>query len=102
MRWSKFAIARNYLECFGPEEIQFCVLPLIHSEDLVDHKLATHILEHNLTEHPRFDAIKKAWDNHQIPIKQFGRYPHRNVVLGRKSTAKELAFLKTQNSSWQH
>jgi uncharacterized protein (DUF924 family) len=33
-------------------------------------------------------------------IKKFGRYPHRNEILNRKSTQKELEFLKEPNSSW--
>ena len=100
LKWTKFALEKNYLEHYGPEEIQFCLLPLIHSEDLADHKIAVRLRERVLNKHPRFDAVKKAWDDHQVPIKKFGRYPHRNVILGRKSTIKELAFLTTRNSSW--
>ena len=100
LNWTKFALEKNYLVHYKPEEIQFCLLPLIHSEDLAHHKLATCIRERVLTKHPRFHALKKAWDDHQVPIKKFGRYPHRNVVLGRTSTTQEMTFLKTPNSSW--
>jgi len=35
-----------------------------------------------------------------VPIKKFGRYPHRNIILNRKSTHEEEEFLKKPNSSW--
>jgi uncharacterized protein (DUF924 family) len=37
---------------------------------------------------------------HQSIIERFGRFPHRNAILGRESTAEELAFLKTPGSSF--
>ena len=37
---------------------------------------------------------------HQLIINRFGRYPHRNAVLGRTSTAEELAFLSEPGSSF--
>ena len=37
---------------------------------------------------------------HQAIIARFGRYPHRNAILGRDSTAEELAFLKEPGSSF--
>jgi uncharacterized protein (DUF924 family) len=36
----------------------------------------------------------------QVVIKKFGRYPHRNEILKRKSTPEEIEFLKGPNSSW--
>ena len=47
-------------------------------------------LEHNLDFELRHKAI----------IDRFGRYPHRNAVLGRASTAEEAAFLQTPGSSF--
>jgi uncharacterized protein (DUF924 family) len=35
-----------------------------------------------------------------VVIKKFGRYPHRNKILNRKSTPEEIEFLKGPNSSW--
>jgi uncharacterized protein (DUF924 family) len=37
---------------------------------------------------------------HQAIIDRFGRYPHRNAILGRRSTAEEIAFLQTPGSSF--
>ena len=35
-----------------------------------------------------------------VAIKKFGRYPHRNIILNRKSSYEEEVFLKQSNSSW--
>ena len=47
-----------------------------------------------------YSKIKKAWNDHSVAIEKFGRYPHRNKILNRKSTSKEENFLKQPNSSW--
>jgi uncharacterized protein (DUF924 family) len=38
--------------------------------------------------------------HHKAIIDRFGRYPHRNAILGRSSTAQELAFLSEPGSSF--
>ena len=63
-------------------------MPFMHSESLVIHKHALKLfsepgLEHNLA----YEHL------HLKIIKQFGRYPHRNKALGRKSTQQEIAYL---------
>ena len=100
IKWTKLSIDQNYLEMYNHEEIHFCLMPLVHSEQLSDHKLAEDLRIKFLSDHPRHDLVKKSWDNHQIPIIRFGRYPHRNEILGRDSTREELEFLKGPNSSW--
>ena len=100
IKWTKLSIDQNYLETYNHEEIQFCLMPLVHSEKLLDHKLAEDLRIKFLSDHPRHDLVKKSWDNHQIPIMRFGRYPHRNEILGRHSTREEFEFLKGPNSSW--
>lgn len=73
----------------------FLFLPYMHSESAAIHALAVALfsqpgLEHNLDFELRHKAI----------IDRFGRYPHRNAVLGRASTAEEAAFLQTPGSSF--
>ena len=53
-----------------------------------------------LKNHPDIEKIKKFWADHTYAIKKFRRYPHRNKILGRKSTSEEIDFLKGPNSSW--
>jgi uncharacterized protein (DUF924 family) len=77
------------------EEKAFIYMPFMHSESVVIHEKAVELfsepgLENNLDfEHRHFDIIKK-----------FGRYPHRNEILGRVSTPEEIQFLKEPNSSF--
>ena len=94
------AIDRGYLEELEKDKIHFLLLPLIHSEDLSDHIFGHKLVDTYLKDHIEYNKIKKAWDDHTIAIKKFGRYPHRNKVLGRKSTEEEDNFLKQPNSSW--
>ena len=78
-----------------PERRAFLYLPYMHSESAVIHEQALTLfdqpgLENNL------DFERK----HKVIIDRFGRYPHRNDVLGRVSTPEETAFLATPGSSF--
>lgn len=71
-------------------ERAFAYLPYMHSESLLIHQEALRLfsipgLEKNLA----FEI------EHKNIIERFGRYPHRNIILGRISTPDELEFLKT-------
>ena len=88
------------MDAYTSKEVHICLLPLIHSENLCDHRIANELGVKLLSSHPRYKKIKKTWGDHRVPIKRFGRYPHRNNALGRESTAEELTFLNGPNSSW--
>ena len=94
------AIDRGYLEELDLNKIHFLLMPLIHSEDISDHIFGHKLIDTYLKSFEFYSKIKKAWDDHSIPIKKFGRYPHRNKILKRKSTPEEEKFLKEPNSSW--
>ena len=64
----------------------FC-LPFMHSEWLPDQDLALRLTRGLGEEAPKFARI-----HHEI-IRRFGRFPHRNAVLGRRTTPEEQAFL---------
>ena len=77
------------------EQRAFLYMPYMHSESAAIHELAMQLfdqpgLENNLDFEVRHKAI----------IDRFGRYPHRNALLGRASTDEELAFLKEPGSSF--
>ena len=79
----------------SPERRAFLYMPFMHSESTVIHELAVELfdqpgLEHNL----KFEHA------HQSIIGRFGRYPHRNEILGRESTTEEIEFLKGPGSSF--
>tara|TARA_Y100001970_G_scaffold292492_1_gene433997 strand:+ start:1308 stop:1868 length:561 start_codon:yes stop_codon:yes gene_type:complete len=94
------AIDRGDLENLNINEKFFLILPLIHSEDISDHIYAHNLAKTYLKEHPEYEKIKLSFDYHTYPIKKFGRYPHRNKILARKSTEEEKEFLSNPNSSW--
>ncbi len=73
----------------------FAYMPYMHSESALAHTQAVALfsqpdLENNLSFELRHKAI----------IDRFGRYPHRNAVLGRSSTPEELTFLSEPGSSF--
>ena len=94
------AIDQGYLESMEISQKIFLILPLIHSEDISDHFFAHKLCDTFLKSHPQIDIIKKQFNYHTIAIKKFGRYPHRNKILDRKSTKKEEVFLLKPNTSW--
>jgi len=76
-------------------QCSFLYLPFMHSESPVIHQQAVFLYQGNdIQKNLEFEL------QHQAIIEQFGRYPYRNHILGRESTAAELAFLATPGSSF--
>ncbi len=73
----------------------FIYLPYMHSESSKIHQVAEHLYRSHGTESGLTWEIK-----HKVIIDRFGRYPHRNAILGRTSTEEELIFLQQPNSSF--
>lgn len=78
-----------------PIERHFLYMPYMHSESINIHQEALSLFSQEGLE----DALQFE-ERHQVIIERFGRYPHRNEVLGRPSTAEEIAFLKQPGSSF--
>jgi uncharacterized protein (DUF924 family) len=96
-----FKIIENiFLEKMNDNERLFALLPLIHSENILDHDKAYELMDKYLKNHSELEKIKKFWIDHTTAIKKFGRYPHRNEVLNRVSSDDEIEFLNSPNSSW--
>ena len=76
-------------------ERNFLLLPYMHSESAKTHEIAVPLLK-QYTSANTYDFELK----HKVIIDRFGRYPHRNAVLGRTSSAEEIAFLQEPNSSF--
>ena len=73
----------------------FLYMPYMHSESLVIHQEAVKLFSNaGLDDNLRFEI------RHKNIIEQFGRYPHRNKILGRESTAEEMDFLSHPGSSF--
>ena len=75
--------------------LAFLYMPFMHSESR-----AIHAEAERLFRHPGLEDNYKFELKHKAIIDRFGRYPHRNQVLGRASTPEELAFLKQPGSSF--
>ena len=73
----------------------FIYLPYMHSESLVIHQQAVKLYT-QLGNASTLEFEQK----HKKIIEKFGRYPHRNVILGRKSSLEELLFLQQPDSSF--
>jgi len=93
-------IKNNFLDKMNENERLFALLPLIHSENILDHEKAYEYMEKYLKNNPEIEKIKKFWLDHTAAIKKFGRYPHRNKILNRVSSDDEIEFLNSPNSSW--
>ncbi len=71
----------------------FFYLPFMHSEDIKDQEYSIRLFKTaGLAENLKF-----AHHHHEI-IKRFGRFPHRNEILGRKSTSQELVYLASKEA----
>ena len=90
----------GFLDKMDQDQRFFMILPLTHSEEITDHDMAYYLLDKYLKDHPDLISIKKFWKDHTMAIRKFHRYPHRNIVLGRKSSPEEIEFLSQPNSSW--
>ena len=73
----------------------FLYLPFMHSESAVIHAQAERLFQA-----PGLEANHRSELQHKAIIDRFGRFPHRNKILGRASTEEELAFLQQPGSSF--
>ena len=78
-----------------PVERSFLYMPFMHSESLKIHDAATMLFQKNGNQ-KNYDFELK----HKVIIERFGRYPHRNSILGRVSTDDEIEFLKQPDSEF--
>ena len=82
------AIARGFDQRFEPRERNFFYLPFSHSELLADQQRCVELAR------ATGDADNLKWAEHHADIiRRFGRFPHRNAVLGRVTTAEEQVFI---------
>ena len=93
-------LSQEAISCGADQELtplqrSFLYMPFMHSESLQIHDCAVELYRKN--------GIQSNLDfelSHKKIIEKFGRYPHRNKILGRQSTAEEIAFLTQPGSSF--
>lgn len=88
-------LAQGYDSEMTQVERNFAYLPLEHSEELSDQERSIELFTKNGDENS-LDYAKR----HKVIIDRFGRFPHRNAILGRVSTAMEIEFLNEPGSSF--
>ncbi|MHB9118502.1 MAG: DUF924 family protein [Burkholderiales bacterium] len=90
---TKYALEQGYQHSLAKERLVFLYLPLMHSENLDDQDLAVRLFEEaGLEDNVRFAK------HHREIVRKFGRFPHRNAILGRKSSPAEIEYLGSEEA----
>ena len=85
-----------------PWQRWFAYLPFEHSESLLEQErsVALYAALAREMQAPAFDSALEYAEKHRVIIARFGRFPHRNAILGRASSAAEAEFLTQPGSSF--
>jgi uncharacterized protein (DUF924 family) len=81
-----------------PLQRAFVYMPFEHAEDAYMQERAVELFTNLAAEHPGFDEMLDYAHRHRGVIARFGRFPHRNEILGRASTPEEIEFLRQPGS----
>jgi uncharacterized protein (DUF924 family) len=105
LAWCKEGLRESMDEALRPIERVFFYLPLEHSESLEDQDASVCLFEAlletmNEDARPAFQGFLDFAYRHRDIIARFGRFPHRNRILGRESSPEEKAFLQEKGSSF--
>ena len=85
------AIDNGYDEILNTEELLFLFMPLMHSENLEHQNMQVTLFE-------KYDFNDEYSKHHRDIVKRFGRFPHRNDILGRKSSTDEAEYLLSDSA----
>jgi uncharacterized protein (DUF924 family) len=99
LEFAREALARGDEQALHPVERQFLYMPFEHSEDPADQDRAVELMR-GLESFPATRGLARWAESHRGIIRRFGRFPHRNRVLGRESTPEETEFLKQPGSGF--
>ncbi len=92
---AKLAVSKGFDKELSLFQAKFLYLPYMHSENLDDQRECVRLFE-ALGEPQGLDYARK----HMDIIARFGRFPHRNAILGRINTPEEIEFLAQPGSSF--
>lgn len=94
------SVNREFDRALDPLQRIFVYLPFEHSENREHQAQSVALFRQLHADAPElFDVLDYAL-RHQVVIERFGRFPHRNRILGRESTPEEIEFLKQPGSSF--
>ena len=89
------AIEQGFDKTLSAEQQSFLYMPFMHSESQRIHEIALELFSEPGPEQSLRSEIR-----HKAIIDRFGRYPHRNKLLGRSSSPQEIEFLNQPGSSF--
>lgn len=90
---TKLALKHQFEKKLDKNKQAFLFMPLMHSENLLDQGLSVSLFkEHKIDGNIRFA------EHHQGIIRQYGRFPHRNRILGRENTNDEIRYLESDEA----
>ncbi len=95
---ARYAVERALDRELRPLERWFLYMPFMHSEEIEDQRLALDLFR-NLGKVGESDPVPYA-EGHAEIVERFGRFPHRNAILGREMTVEEAEFLRGPGSSF--
>lgn len=103
--WTRRLLDAREDRALAPLQRVFAYMPLEHSEELGDQEDCLALFgelrdEAEDDERAAFELYFGFAEQHAVIIRRFGRFPHRNAILGREPTAEEQAFLEQPNSSF--
>jgi uncharacterized protein (DUF924 family) len=96
---ARYAVEHAYDRELAPFQRLFVYLPFEHSEELEDQRLSVELFRGLTAEMGSEDLLGYAMRHKEI-VERFGRFPHRNEILGRATTSEEAEFLRGPNSSF--
>lgn len=102
LRIAESLVAAGRDKNLSPVQRWFAYLPFEHGESLLDQERAVALFA-GLRREMKNETFDSAYDyalRHREVIERFGRFPHRNAILGRESTAEEIEFLKQPGASF--
>jgi len=92
-------VARGFDQALLPVQRTFAYLPFEHAEDRDAQRESLRLFDRLARETASVDVLQYAMLHYAI-VDRFGRFPHRNAILGRASSAAELTFLAQPGSSF--
>ncbi len=96
---ARYAVEHALDRELPPFQRMFVYMPFMHSENLEDQRRSVELFG-RLAEKPGAPDVTSYAAGHKEIIERFGRFPHRNRILGRKTTQEEAEFLQGPGSSF--
>lgn len=93
-------VASGADQALAPVQRAFAYMPFEHAEDAAMQERSVELFTALAQQNPGFEVTLDYAHRHRGVIARFGRFPHRNPILGRASTPEETAYLATPGSGF--